>query len=143
MNQENPVPVIKFAEEGSGRSISLLSDSASAVYYGFNCRPRQVRYYKVEKSVEEILKGGYTRKDVESFLTKVKSKLEKSKAKVSEYKAKIDGIRKSVSECDYPSIRDAFRKEANRVETRMLNYEYETVKLYQNAVDALEKFLQD
>ena len=144
MNQENnPVPVIKFAEEGSGRSISLLSDSASAVYYGFNCRPRQVRYYKVEKSVEEILKGGYTRKDVESFLTKVKSKLEKSKAKVSEYKAKIAGLELSISECDYHQIRDAFRKQKNQVETRMINYEYETVKLYKDAVDALEKFLQD
>lgn len=144
MNQENnPVPVIKFAEERNARSILLLSDSASAVYYGFNCSPRQVRYYKVDKSVEEILKGGFAKKDVESFLTKVKSKLEKSKAKMSEYKQKIESLELSISECDYYQIRDAFRKQKNKVETRMINYEYDTLKKYQKAVDALEKFLKD
>lgn len=142
-NQENSPVIVKFAEEGKGRSIALLSDSASPVYYGFNCTPRQVRYYKIEKSVEEILKGGYTKNDIISFLTKVKSKLEKAKAKHAEYQAKLNGIRDSVLKCEYYQIRETLRKEANKVETRMFNYEYDTVQKYQKAVDDIEKFLQD
>lgn len=142
-NQENNPVIVKFAEEGKGRSIALLSDSASPVYYGFNCTPRQVRYYKIEKSVEEILNGGFTKNDIISFLTKVLNKLDKAKAKLAEYKAKMNGLNESVMKCESYQIRQTLRKEANKVETRMLNYEYDTVQKYQKAVDDIEKFLQD
>lgn len=131
----------KFAEEGKGRSACILSDSASPVYYGFNCRPRQVRYYKVEKSVEMILEGGFTRKDIEQFLEKVKQKLVNAENKFAEYKAKANGIRESILKCEYRQIRETLRKEANRVETRMYNYEYETLGKYQKAVKALTDYL--
>jgi hypothetical protein len=141
MSQENLVPVIKFAEEGKGRDISYLSDSASPVYYGFNCTPRQVRYYKVEKSVEEILKGGFTRKDVEQFTAKVKEKMCKAENKYAEYEAKVLELRKKRSECQDFETRQILRKEENKVETRMYNYEYDTLGKYQKAYEALTKFL--
>lgn len=131
----------KFAEEGKGRSACILSDSAAPVYYGFNCTPRQVRYYKVEKSVEMILEGGFTRKDIEQFLEKVKQKLVKAESKFAEYEAKYNGIRESILKCEYFQIRETLRKEANRVETRMYNYEYETLGKYQKAVKALTDYL--
>lgn len=141
MTNENPQPVTKFAEEGKGRSLALLSDSASPVYYGFNCTPRQVRYYKVEKSVEEILKGGYTRTDVEKFLAKVKEKMCKAETKYAEYEAKLEELRKKRQTCSDYGTRQILRKEENKLETRMMNYEYDTVSKYQRAVNALTTFL--
>ena len=143
MTNENPQPVTKFAEEGKGRSLALLSDSASPVYYGFNCTPRQVRYYKVEKSVEEILKGGYTRTDVEKFLAKVKEKMCKAETKYAEYEAKLEELRKKRQTCSDYETRQILRKEENKLENRMSNYEYDTVGKYQKAVQALTQFLTE
>ena len=143
MNQENPVPAPKFAEEGKGRSLALLSDSASPVYYGFNCSPRQVRYYKVEKSVEEILKGGYTRKDVEQFLARVKEKMCKAQNKFAEYESKLEELRKKRQSCTDYTTRQILRKEEGKVETRMCNYEYDTLGKYQKAFEAITKFLSE
>lgn len=141
MTNENPQPVTKFAEEGKGRSLALLSDSASPVYYGFNCTPRQVRYYKVEKSVEEILKGGYTRTDVEKFLDKVKEKMSKAENKFAEYEAKAKEIQTKREACTDYTVRQVLRKEQNKMETKAYNYEYEVVGLYQRAVEKLTQFL--
>ena len=141
MTNENPQPVTKFAEEGKGRSLALLSDSASPVYYGFNCTPRQVRYYKVEKSVEEILKGGYTRTDVVQFLEKVKKKLTKAQDKFAEYETKYEEAKSKMETCTDYSARQLFRKERDRLETKAYNYEYEVVGMYERAVNALTTFL--
>ena len=131
----------KFAEEGKGRSPIILSDSASPVYYGFNCTPRQVRYYKVSKSVEEILEGGFTRKDVEQFLSKVKEKMCKAENKFAEYETKLKELREKRMACTDYQTREILRKEEGKVETRMYNYEYDTLGKYQKAVEALTKFL--
>ncbi len=141
MSQENLVPVIKFAEEGKGRDISYLSDSASPVYYGFNCTPRQVRYYKVSKSVEEILKGGFTRKDVEQFTAKVKEKMSKSENKFAEYEDKVKEIQTKREACTDYAIRQVLRKEQNKMETKAYNYENDVVSLYQRAFEKLTQFL--
>ena len=141
MSQENPVPVIKFAEEGKGRDISLLSDSASPVYYGFNCTPRQVRYYKVENSVKEILLGGYTRKDVEKFTAKVKEKMIKSENKFAEYETKAKEIQTKREACTDFEIRKVLRKEQAKMETKAFDYEYNVVSLYQRAFEKLTQFL--
>jgi predicted nucleic acid-binding Zn-ribbon protein len=141
MSNEEIKTETKFAEEGKGRSIALLSDSASPVYYGFNCTPRQVRYYKVEKSVEEILKGGYTRKDVEQFLEKVKAKMCKAENKFAEYETKYKEAESKMSSCTDYSARQLFRKERDRLETKAYNYEYEVLGLYQRAVENLTKYL--
>ena len=146
MNQENnPVPVIKFAEETAGvfADASSLNCSASAVYYGFNCTPRQVRYYKVEKSVKQILAGGFTRSSVEKFLGKVKEKMSKAELKFAEYEDKLKVIRAKRESCTDYQTRQILRKEENKVETRTYNYESEVVGMYQRAVESLTKFLQD
>lgn len=140
-NPEETQTKNKFAEEGRGRSLALLSDSASPVYYGFNCTPRQVRYYKVEKSVEEILKGGYTRTDVEKFLEKVKEKMSNAESKFAEYKTKAKEIETKRESCSDYSVRQVLRKEQNKIETKAYNYEYEVVSLYQRAVQSLTQYL--
>lgn len=140
-NPEETQTKNKFAEEGKGRSLALLSDSASPVYYGFNCTPRQVRYYKVEKSVEEILKGGYTRTDVEKFLEKVKEKMSNAESKFAEYKTKAKEIETKRESCSDYSVRQVLRKEQNKIETKAYNYEYEVVSLYQRAVQSLTQYL--
>lgn len=131
----------KFAEEGKGRSACILSDSAAPVYYRLNCTPRQVRYYKVEKSVEMILEGGFTRKDVEQFLEKVKAKMSKAENKFAEYEAKYKEAQSKMETCTDYSARQLFRKERDKMETKAYNYEYNVVSLYQRAVENLTKFL--
>lgn len=133
----------KFADETAGvfADASTLDTSASPVYYGFNCTPRQVRYYKVEKSVEQILKGGFTRSSVVKFLDKVKEKMSKAENKFAEYEAKAKEIQTKREACTDYTVRQVLRKEQNKMETKAYNYEYEVVGLYQRAVEKLTQFL--
>jgi len=143
MTTENTKP--KFAEEtaGSYADASNLDCSASAVYYGFNCTPRQVRYYKVEKSVKDILAGGFTRSSVEKFLGKVKEKMCKAELKYAEYEDQVKALRVKSSACTDRQTRQIIRKEENKVETRMCNYEYEVLGRYQRAFETLSKFISE
>jgi hypothetical protein len=145
MTTENKITKPKFAEETAGvfADASSLDCSASAVYYGFNCTPRQVRYYKVEKSVKEILAGGFTRSSVEKFLGKVKEKMSKAELKFAEYEDKLKSVRAKYESCTDYQTRQIIRKEMNKVETRTYNYENETVGMYQRAVESLTKFLAE
>ena len=132
-----------FADESAGAfaDASTLDTSASPVYYGFNCTPRQVRYYKVERSVEQILKGGYTRSSVVKFLDKVKEKMSKAENKFAEYETKYKEAQSKMETCTDYSARKLFRKERDRLETKAYNYENEVVGLYQRAVENLTKIL--
>lgn len=132
-----------FADESAGvfADASTLDTSASPVYYGFNCRPRQVRYYKVERSVEQILKGGYTRSSVVKFLDKIKEKMSKAENKFAEYEDKAKEIQTKREACTDYAVRQVLRKEQNKMETKAYNYEYEVVGLYQRAVQNLTKIL--
>jgi hypothetical protein len=133
----------KFADESAGvfADASTLDTSASPVYYGFNCTPRQVRYYKVEKSVEQILKGGYTRSSVVKFLDKVKEKMCKAENKFAEYETKAKEIQTKREACTDYAVRQVLRKEQNKMETKAYNYENDVVSLYQRAVENLTKIL--
>jgi vacuolar-type H+-ATPase subunit I/STV1 len=145
MTTENTYTKPKFAEETAGvfADASSLDCSASAVYYGFNCTPRQVRYYKVEKSVKEILAGGFTRSSVEKFLGKVKEKMSKAELKFAEYEDKLKEVRARREACTDYQTRQILRKEENKVETRAYNYENEVVGMYQRAFESLTKFLAE
>jgi len=145
MTTENTNTKPKFAEEtaGSYADASNLDCSASAVYYGFNCTPRQVRYYKVEKSVKYILAGGFTRSSVEKFLGKVKEKMSNAELKFAEYEDKFKAIRTKMEVCTDYQTRQILRKETNKAETRAYNYENETVGMYQRAFETLTKFLAE
>lgn len=142
-NPEETQTKNKFADESAGAfaDASTLDTSASPVYYGFNCRPRQVRYYKVERSVEQIMKGGYTRSSVEKFLEKVKEKMSNAESKFAEYKTKAKEIETKRESCSDYSVRQVLRKEQNKIETKAYNYEYEVVSLYQRAVQSLTQYL--
>lgn len=143
METDNTKP--KFAEEtaDSYADASSLDCSATAVYYGFNCTPRQVRYYKVCKSVETIIAGGFTRSSVEKFLGKVKDKMIKAEAKDVEYKMQI----KELMERQYATTdsfnRNLLRKEEGKIETRMYNYKMDVLMKYQRAVETLTKFISE
>lgn len=145
MINENTNTKPKFAEETAGvfADASSLDCSASAVYYGFNCTPRQVRYYKVEKSVKAILAGGFTRSSVEKFLGKVKEKMSKAELKFAEYEDKLKEVRAKRESCTDYQTRQILRKEENKVETRAYNYENEVVGMYQRAFETLTKFLAE
>lgn len=142
-NQEETQIKNKFADESAGAfaDASTLDTSASPVYYGFNCTPRQVRYYKVERSVEQILKGGFTRSSVVKFLDKVKEKMGKAETKFAEYEAKAKEIQAKREACTDYAVRQVLRKEQNKMETKAYNYENDVVSLYQRAVENLTKFL--
>lgn len=143
MNPEIPATATKFAKEGEGRNISLLNATATPVYYGFNCRPRQVRYYKVEESVEQILKGGYARKDVEQFLEQVKKNYEKSSDTLAGYKEDLESVNRKIEGTNDYLARTLLRKEGNRIETKMFNYKYDKTDRYEAAIAKLTKFLAE
>jgi len=133
----------KFADESAGvfADASTLDTSASPVYYGFNCTPRQVRYYKVEKSVESIMKGGFTRSSVVKFLDKIKEKMSKTENKFAEYETAYKTAQSKMETCTDSSARKLFRKERDRLETKAYNYENEVVSMYQRAVEKLTQYL--
>jgi hypothetical protein len=124
MNNDSPQPTQpvneKFRPEGSGYTLSMLDASYSPVYYGFNCRPRQVKYYKVMKSVEDVLKG-YTSKSVAlAFLEKVKKMQEKHNATLQKYKDEIAQLKPKEDDLnrEYYS-RKYFRTEIEKIENKL------------------------
>lgn len=140
MNTEENKP--KFATHGRS-FLSLLSAAVTPTYYGFNCRPRQIKYRAVEKSVEAIKSGKHIREDAVALLEQVKANLVKAQAKMDEYKSKIEHFDKKVQDCTDYDARNMFQKERNKVETRMYNYDYDTVKTLTNAKNELEAYLKD
>lgn len=143
MTTENKITTPKFADEATGRDACNLDCTISPVYYGFNCYPRQVKYYRLDKSVESVLNGGFTRSSVEKYLGKIKEKMSKSELKHAEYDAKVKALRVKQDACTDYQTRQILRKEGAKVETRMYNYEYETLGKYRNAVEKLTKFLAE
>lgn len=142
MQNEEVQPKPKFATHGRS-FLTLLSAAVTPTYYGFNCRPRQIKYRAVEKSVEEIKQGKYIREDAEALLVMVKANLAKAEAKRDEYRANIEHLEKKIAECTDSEARRMFRKERDKVETRMYNYDYDTVKTLAVAKSDLEAYLKD
>jgi hypothetical protein len=123
-NAMNTTTTAKFAEEGKGFSLSSLPTGYTAVYYGFNCRPRQVRYYKVEKSCEDILAGYASRSTASAWLAKVKALHAKAVARKEELDAAIARADKQMREGGSRDAREYARKERNRLENAWGNHEY-------------------
>lgn len=133
----NPAP--KFREEGKGYDLSMLDAGYTPVYYGFNCRPRQVRYYKVEKSVETVLGGYCSRSVAEAFLAKVKKGHEKAVARSTELSEKADLADEAFRNTSGHS-RDYARKERNRLQTAHYNHSFK-VEALADCVKKLEAYL--
>lgn len=143
MQNEEVQPKPKFATHGRS-FLSLLSAAVTPTYYGFNCRPRQIKYRAVEKSVEDIKQGKYIREDAEALLVMIKANLAKAETKADEYHAKIEHFDKKIADVSIDSeARRMFRKERNKVETRMYNYKYDTIKTLADAQSDLEAYLKD
>jgi hypothetical protein len=131
----------KFATNGGGYNPKLLSCTYTPVYYGFNCSPRQVRYYKVEQSVEEVIKGGYYRDDVVEFLNKVNQSYEKAKATQDKYNleiAKLENEKATASS----NLRQYIRKQIVSVSNREYNNSFK-VRALQVCVDRLTAHLAE
>jgi len=137
MTNENSVP--KFVE--NGRDATYLDSTPSPVYYGFNCTPRQVKYYRLDKSVELILTGGFTRKSVEAFLEKLKANQAKAVKTAEGHDQKIVMLKAEKANANSSMARELFRKKIGLIETRKYNYEYDVLGKYERAVNALSTFL--
>jgi len=135
----NETSVPKFVE--NGRDAGLLDSTPQPVYYGFNCTPRQVKYYRLSKSVETILAGGFTRKSVEAFLEKVKANQAKAVKTAEGHSQKIEMLQAEKAKANSSMARELFRKKIGQIETRKYNYEYDVLGKYERAVNALSTFL--
>lgn len=127
MNDNNnaTTPATKsFRKEGEGFDLSMLPTGHTPVYYGFNCRPRQVKYYKVEKAAENILDGYASRSVAVAWVAKVKEKLAATEAKIAELNAKAelyDVLRSSGSDF---ATRDLAHKARNKTYNQVSNLEH-------------------
>jgi uncharacterized coiled-coil DUF342 family protein len=124
MNNDSPQPTQpvkeKFRPEGSGYTLSMLDASYSPVYYGFNCRPRQVKYHKVMKSVEDVLEGKTSKSVALAFFDKVKKMQEKHNATLQKYKDEIESLNaKSNEEGREYYSRKYFRDEIEKIENKL------------------------
>jgi len=120
-HQQDSVVTPKFKNEGEGYPLKSLDTSYSPVYYGFNCRPRQVKYYKMERGVETILKGYCSRSVAEAYLTIIEAKWKQADDKYHEYDGQIEDLQKQCLETDY-SIRKHIRKTINQIANRQYNH---------------------
>jgi hypothetical protein len=111
----------KFKPEGEGYPLKSLETSYTPVYYGFNCTPRQVKYYKMEKGVETILKGYCSRSVAEAYLAIIEAKWKTANDKYYEYETKIEELNKE-SQGLVHSIRKHYRKSINQIASRQYNY---------------------
>jgi hypothetical protein len=130
----------KFADEGKGYSLSSLPTGYTAVYYGFNCTPRQVRYYKVEKSCEDILAGSASRSIASAWLSKVKELHTKALARKEELDGAIARADKQMREGGSRDAREYARKERNRLENAWGRHEYK-VTAFADCIKSVEAHL--
>jgi hypothetical protein len=140
MNSNN-VTQVKFADEGKGYSLSSLPTGYTAVYYGFNCTPRQVKYYKVEQSCKDILAGSASRSTASAWLAKVKELHTKALARREDLG---DGINRA-DEAMRNGSRDASeyaRKERNRLENAWGRHEYK-VTAFADCIKSVEAHLAE
>ena len=142
MNITATTTTAKFAEEGKGFSLSSLPTGYTAVYYGFNCRPRQVRYYKVEKSCEDILAGYASRSTATAWLAKVRDLHAKAMARQQELDEKIARADKQMRESGSRDAREYARKERNRLENAWGNHRYK-LSAFANSIEKVEKHLAE
>lgn len=132
----------KFRPEGTGYTLEMLPTGYTPVYYSFNCRPRQVKYYKVERTVENILKGCASRSVAERVLAKVKA----SKAGSDEHQALLKQKEKSAydrmcTEQD-EQIRRLLRKEYHSMANAHYNGTFKNEALAKAVAD-LTAYLSD
>ena len=130
----------KIAPEGQGRSIRFLSPAYTPVYYGFNCRPRQVKYYKVEDSTERVLEGGYDRQGITDFIGKVNNGYLKSRSTCDGYRLEIQSLDCAIRDSQSQLVRDSLRKQRNALETKFLNLNYK-VNALKDCIDKMTALL--
>lgn len=141
-NATPAAPAFRFREEGQGYTLAMLPITYSPVYYGFNCRPRQVKYYKVERSVEEIENGHVSRSNTVLFLAKLKSGYEKALAKLGEYEAESKRCDERRQNSSHSELREMYLKKRNAADTRAYNYSFK-VRSLEDCVRRVEKLLAD
>lgn len=144
MNNENTTTTTtsKFRKEGEGYDLSMLPAGYTPVYYGFNCRPRQVRYYKVEESCKDILEGRASRSTTEKFLAKVRDNLAKAEATAAELRAKSEAAEAVRINGADSLTRKLARKERDRIDGRRSENDHK-IYAFKNIIDKIEKYLAE
>ena len=143
MNTENQnqteIQKPKFvAEEASSPN---LPDKYTPVYYGFNVRPRQVQYYKVQQSVVTILNGRATRTRAVEFLLKVKLNAFNAQAKHNEFQKELARLENLYVTSATGEIRKMYRKKHTAVENKYLLHQ-DKLDAYNDAVSRVEEYLK-
>lgn len=141
MTNENTASNPKFRKEGEGYDLNMLDCTYTPVYYGFNCRPRQVKYHKVERSVEDVLKGSVSRPNALTFRVKIQVNLEKAQAKQEDYKKQLAKIEKDMEGLSY-SAKQHLRKAYHALDTRAYNHSYK-VDAYIACIQQLTDYLAE
>lgn len=143
MNTENQnqteIQKPKFVAEGLSRP--NLPNKYVPVYYGFNVRPRQVQYYKVQQSVVTILSGRVTRSRAVEFLLKVKLNASNAQAKNDEFKKELARLENLYLTSSTSEIRKMYRKKHTAVENKYLLHQ-DKLNAYNDAVSKVEEYLK-
>lgn len=132
----------KFQPEGEGYDLSMLPAGYTPVYYGFNCRPRQVRYYKVEESCHDILAGRASRSTTEKFLAKVRDNLAKAEALSLELQAKSAAAEEVRRNGKDSLTRRLAMKERDRVDGRRSENDHK-IYAFKDIIGKVEKHLAE
>lgn len=141
MNNENTTTT-KFRKEGEGYDLSMLPAGYTPVYYGFNCRPRQVRYYKVEESCKDILEGRASRSTTEKFLAKVRDNLAKAEALSLDLQAKSVAAEEVRINGKDSLTRQLARKERDRIDGRRSENDHK-IYAFKDIIGKIEKYLAE
>jgi hypothetical protein len=112
-------PSAGFTKEGEGYSLDMLSTTWSPVYYGFNCRPRQIKYRPIEKSCENILSGKTSMSVAKAYYAKLFSILKKANETTAQLKAEANYIQEKINKTNDTTTRQLLKKERNRIENKI------------------------
>lgn len=135
-------PNAGFTPEGEGYSLALLSTTYAPVYYGYNCKPRQIRYRPIEKSCETILEGKTSLSVAKAFYEKLKPIYEKTNAQVDKLKEEAKVLEDKCSNCKDYATRQLLIKERNRIENKIFGELGEKKDTLQHFVEKIGELIK-
>jgi hypothetical protein len=112
-------PNAGFTPEGEGYSLDMLSTTYAPVYYGFNCRPRQIKYRPIEESCLKILSGKASLSVAKAFYEKLKPIYDKTCQQIEKLKQDAQVVEDKRNACKDYATRQLLIKERNRIENRI------------------------
>jgi len=135
-------PNAGFKPEGEGYSLAMLSTTYAPVYYGFNCRPRQIKYRPIEESCKTILSGKTSLSVAKQFFEKLKPIYDDTCKKIEKLKQDAQVVEDKRNACQDYTTRQLLVKERNRIENKIygeLGYKKDTLEHYVEKIGELIK----